>query len=236
MRTYQRNRSRTVVAVAIPPRAMLLLALGMATLWTAAMISSTGAGLAGWSLGSLFPQVEPLAQPAARPVPAAPPAVADREAIVELISVYRQRADEAWRQRLADAIYRESVAASVDPLIVASIIATESSFRSRAVSRAGAVGLMQLRPWVARHVADRSDVEWNGVETLYAPERNVRIGVLYYRELLERFDGDHEVALTAYNYGPTRVRRQLAEGTYGGSAYAEDILELYESMARRRSL
>jgi soluble lytic murein transglycosylase len=164
------------------------------------------------------------------------PADNDREAILELIGVYQRRADEAWKQRLVDAIYRESTAASVDPLMVASIIAAESSFRSRAVSRAGAVGLMQLRPFVAKQVAHRSEIEWNGVETLYTPDRNVQLGVLYYKELLERFEGDHEVALTAYNYGPTRVRRQLARGTYDGSNYALGILELYESIGRGNSL
>jgi len=225
-----------MVAAAVPPRAMLLLALGMATLWTAALISSTGSGLAGWSLGSLFPGTAPLAEPLERPVPAVRPDQVEREAILELIAAYRQRADESWRLRVADAIYRESLAASVDPLMVASIIAEESSFRSRAVSRAGAVGLMQLRPFVARHVAHESSIEWNGLETLFVPDDNVRIGVLYYKELLESFDGDHEVALTAYNYGPTRVRRQLAAGTYGGSAYAAGILQRYETMARKRSL
>ena len=73
-------------------------------------------------------------------------------------------------------------------------------------------------------------VEWNGVETLHRPDRNVRLGALYYRELLERFDGDHERALTAYNYGPTRVRRQIANGTYRGSSYARRVLELYSAI------
>ena len=235
MRRNQANRSRTLVAAAIPPRAMLLLALGMTALWTGAVLTATGAGLGGWSLGSLFPEAAPAAQPVAPPAPAVVRAESDREAIAELIAVYQRRADEAWKQQLADAIYRESVAVSLDPLIVASIIATESSFRSQAVSHKGAIGLMQLRPFVAKQVARQSEIEWNGVETLYAPDDNVRLGVLYYRELLQRFDGDHAVALTAYNYGPTRVRRQLSAGTYGGSDYAMGVLELYETMSRKRS-
>jgi len=226
-----------VVAAALPQRAMLLLALGMAALWTMAALAATDLDLGGWSFGSLLPEAAAPAQPAVQPFPPALlQARADREAIEELIGVYRERADEAWKQRLASAIYRESMAASIDPLMVASIIARESSFRSGAVSHAGAVGLMQLRPFVARQVARRSAVEWNGVETLYTPDHNLRLGVLYYRELLDRFGGDHAVALTAYNYGPTRVRRQLSKGTYGGSSYAVGVLELYESVSRNRAL
>lgn len=222
------------MAAAVPPRAMLLFALGMAALWAGAILSTTGTGLAGWSLASLFPERPGMVEPVAQPAPAVLQARADREAIADLIGVYQRRTDDAWRQQLADAIYRESLAVSLDPLMVASIIATESSFRSRAVSHAGAIGLMQLRPFVARQVAHQSEIEWNGVETLYAPDDNVRLGVLYYSELLQRFDGDHEIALTAYNYGPTRVGRQISSGTYGGSDYAVGVLELYESMSSRR--
>ena len=78
-------------------------------------------------------------------------------------------------------------------------------------------------------------MEWNGVATLHSPQRNVRLGILYYKELLDRFDGDAEVALTAYNYGPTRVRDQLTSGTYRGSSYASDILGMYESLSEKRS-
>jgi soluble lytic murein transglycosylase-like protein len=216
---------------------MLLLLLGMTALWAVAALSTTGVSLSGWNAGSFLPETVPPAKPAVQPFPPdLLQARADREAIADLIGVYQRKAGEAWTRRLADSIYRESRAASVDPLMVASIIATESSFRSRAVSRAGAVGLMQLRPFVARQVAHRSEVEWNGMETLYAPEHNLRLGVRYYKELLERFHGDHEVALTAYNYGPTRVSRQLTRGTFGGSSYAAGILERYEWMNRQRSL
>ena len=157
-----------------------------------------------------------------------------REVILDLVARHRRGASDAWRQRLADAIYAESTEAEVDPLMVASIVAKESSFKSQVVSHAGAVGLMQLRPFVARDVARRSRIEWRGIETLHSPEMNVRLGILYYKELIDRFDGDHTVALTAYNQGPTRVSRNLRQGTYAGSAYAERILGLYASIRDRR--
>ena len=92
------------------------------------------------------------------------------------------------------------------------------------------MGLMQLRPFVARDVAARRRIAWTGEETLYSPEVNVRLGVLYLTELIERFDGDLHKALTAYNYGPTRVSRMIRAGEYGGSRYAQAILERYERL------
>jgi soluble lytic murein transglycosylase len=159
----------------------------------------------------------------------------DRAAILGLVSEHRRGASERWRQTLADAIYEQSVAASVDPLMVASIVAKESSFRSRVVSHAGAVGLMQLRPWVARDVAQRERIEWRGETTLHDPELNVKLGIRYYQELMDRFNGDVHKALTAYNFGPTRVSRQLRHGTYSGSDYASRVVRLYGKLSSQRA-
>ena len=63
----------------------------------------------------------------------------------------------------------------------------------------------------------------------------MRLGIFYYQELMERFDGNAETALTAYNFGPTRVRHQLREGRYRGSRYALGILDLYEELRARRT-
>lgn len=160
--------------------------------------------------------------------------VEDRDRILTMVREHRRRASDSWREHLTDAIYQEAVSAEVDPLLVASIVATESSFKSRVVSRAGAVGLMQLRPFVARDVADRNDVEWSGLETLHSPRLNVRLGIVYYKELVQRFDGDATLALAAYNRGPSRVSGQLRNGTYRAGSYAETVLRLYASLDRDR--
>jgi soluble lytic murein transglycosylase-like protein len=159
----------------------------------------------------------------------------ERQAILEIVRAHRRRASDRWHRRLVRAIHQESQAARIDPLMVAAIVAKESSFKSRIVSRSGAIGLMQLRPFVARDLARRSEIAWRGPATLHEPELNVRLGILYYKELMELFEGDPGKALTAYNYGPTRVSRQLRDGTFSGSGYAQSILELYDSLDRRRA-
>ena len=158
-----------------------------------------------------------------------------RSAILSLAERHRVTGDRERLNLLADTIYRESLQNDIDPLLVAAIISMESSFRPAVVSEAGAVGLMQLRPFVAQDLAQRSALEWNGVETRHAPQLNVRLGILYYKELLHRFEGDPEIALTADLFGPTRVRRQIARGTYRGSSYADDILDLYSALSTRRA-
>lgn len=166
-------------------------------------------------------------QPNAQPI--------EREMILAMVRDYRQSSNPAWLAMVADAIYEESLRADVDPLLVASIVAKESSFRDRAVSAAGAVGLMQLRPFVADDVADRNDFEWSKPDSLCSPAINVRLGIQYYKELMELFQGDVATALTAYNYGPTLVGRQIRQGTYAHSAYAVSILSMYERLGVARN-
>jgi soluble lytic murein transglycosylase-like protein len=156
--------------------------------------------------------------------------------ILKLVRQYLPTADASWRQAIADAVYIESLAAGVDPLMIAAIIARESSFRSRAVSRAGAVGLMQVQPTVALDVVGRMGLEWRGLDTLHHPYLNVRLGVLYYQELVERFGGDLVTALAAYNRGPSCVSRELREGTFDDRRYADSVLSLYQRLDARRIL
>ena len=159
----------------------------------------------------------------------------DRQTILALVNEHRGDTDVEWRRHVSDVIYEEAMAVGIDPLLVAAIVARESSFRNRVVSHAGAVGMMQLRPFVARDLARQNDLEWQGRETLHRPELNVRLGASYYRKLIDRFEGDALLALAAYHRGPTRLRRQLNRGTFAGSRYALGVLGLYEALDSRRA-
>ena len=191
-----------------------------------------GIGLGGL-LGHMLPLRSGPVAVAQGTAPSSDRLDADHETILSVIRLHRG-SEDARTSTLADAIYRESLQAEIDPLLVTSIVAKESSFRSRVVSRAGAVGLMQLRPWVARDLAERNQLEWNGLDTLHDPSLNVRLGISYYKELVERFDGDEHKALAAYNRGPSRLSHQLRRGTYLGSRYAESILGFYEQLSASR--
>ena len=82
--------------------------------------------------------------------------------------------------------------------MVRAIIMAESRYNNSSVSRKGAKGLMQLMPGTAKYL---------GVKDILDPEENIHAGVRYFKSLLERFDGDVELALAAYNAGATNVRR-----------------------------
>jgi hypothetical protein len=157
----------------------------------------------------------------------------ERRVILRLARLHVSPSEFATCDLLADTIHSEAMAAGVDPLMVAAIVAKESSFRTAIVSPAGAVGLMQLRPAVAEDLALRRAIDWAGEGTLHAPQMNVRLGALYYRELLDRFDGNESMALTAYNFGPTRVSKDVREGTFAGSQFAAGVLQLYASLRNR---
>jgi soluble lytic murein transglycosylase-like protein len=113
--------------------------------------------------------------------------------------------------------------ATIQAALVRAVIAVESGFNPHAVSKKGAIGLMQLQPATARRY---------GVTNIYDPEQNVRAGARYLRDLLKRFDSNMELALAAYNAGEEAVER------YGRRippfretlSYVPNVLKVYQHL------
>jgi soluble lytic murein transglycosylase len=93
----------------------------------------------------------------------------------------------------------------VDPYLVAAIIREESQYDPRAVSRVGAVGLMQVMPATAQTVARSLGVPNVVREELFNQETNIRLGVGYLAQLLQQFSGNVMYTVAAYNAGPAAV-------------------------------
>jgi hypothetical protein len=98
----------------------------------------------------------------------------------------------------------------IDPHLILALIREESYFRPDAVSRARALGLMQLLLGTARRLARPDNMRLNR-QDLFKPELNVRLGCQYLKQLLDRYNGKVYLALAAYNAGEHRVDRWLRE-------------------------
>jgi soluble lytic murein transglycosylase len=129
--------------------------------------------------------------------------------------------------RVSVAIAAESSRAKLPMELVLALIQVESSGYNFAVSPVGAMGLMQLMPATAEGVARRIGLRWVGPAMLFDPVSNVRLGVRYLRELVDRY-GSVTTALAAYNWGPARVAERLRRGEPVPALYAQRVLSVYE--------
>lgn len=137
---------------------------------------------------------------------------------------------EKWQ--IADVIIKSGAEHGHDPYLLLAVIETESSYRSRVVSDKGAVGLMQIRPFVAFKLSRELDRRTIVKTALYDPATNVRLGAYYLAKLILEFDGDLTMALEAYNRGPSRLKRHLAESREIKTGYTRKVLRIRDDIKR----
>jgi soluble lytic murein transglycosylase-like protein len=130
------------------------------------------------------------------------------------------RSNVAFNQQDVDSAIDQAAARhNVDPNLVRSVIKVESNFNPNAVSRKGAMGLMQLMPSTARslHVTNPFD-----------PQQNVDAGVRHLKSLLESYGGNIKLSLAAYNAGAGAVARSSGVPRFAETQnYVRRITELY---------
>lgn len=102
-------------------------------------------------------------------------------------------------------IREKSALAGVDPYLVAGVMRQESAFSPGAVSRARARGLMQVLPSTGRRLARKLGLRRYRTAALFDPALNIRLGTVYLKQVLDRYEGRLEDALASYNAGPHRV-------------------------------
>ena len=128
-------------------------------------------------------------------------------------------------RELEPVIRRHSSQHQLHPALIRAVIKAESDFDPRAISRAGAIGLMQLMP----QTAVRLDVR-----DMFDPDDNVGGGTKYLRQLLDRFHGNLPLALAAYNAGARAVDRYQALPPFNETRqYVRKVLRYYRTFLVR---
>ena len=124
-------------------------------------------------------------------------------------------------------IIQTAIRYQVDPALVKAIIMAESGYNPRAISKKGAKGLMQLMPKTAQDL---------GVEDSFNPQQNISGGVRYFKQLMNRFNGDFKLALAAYNAGSTTVRRYKGVPPFKATKhYIKKVFKYYQLYKNQRT-
>jgi soluble lytic murein transglycosylase-like protein len=130
----------------------------------------------------------------------------------------KSRRKEAHVSGLDDIIQRAARRYDMNPGLIRAVIKAESNFNPNAVSHVGASGLMQLMPGTARDL---------GVSDSLDPEQNVMAGTRYLRRMLDRYNGDLDRALAAYNWGPGNVDKKGRSLPRETRSYLAKVKEFY---------
>jgi soluble lytic murein transglycosylase-like protein len=129
------------------------------------------------------------------------------------------RGHQASQEEIDSSIVMAAARHNVDPNLVRAVVKVESNFNSNAVSRKGAMGLMQLMPSTARELK---------VKNPFDPDQNVDAGVRHLKQLLENYGGDVDLTLAAYNAGSGAVARSAGVPHYAETQnYVRRITNLY---------
>jgi soluble lytic murein transglycosylase len=189
--------------------------------------------LAAFALGALAGSVRAeteiaLLEP---PAPAAEAAGPSPTALRAAVASEARHLGAELRDTITRAVARASREQGIPAFLLVALIAQESGFDPSA-ENGGALGLMQLRPFVAKDYAARRGLAWRGDASLHDPAQNVQLASGYLGELVARFES-LDLALAAYNKGPEAVKRDLRNDRIPRQEFVDDVMRRYERYQSR---
>ena len=177
----------------------------------------------------------PDAKPAILAAPvhaAAAPKPKELVAIYNVIKTNRPDISDAEAWKVSDVIWEESAKHNLDPILIAALIEVESGFQSLAVSPMGARGIMQIMPDVGKSIAREIGFTEEAGSGAFTPEHlddpvlNIKLGIYYLYGLQKSFRSLN-LALAAYNVGPTAMRDHLENETEAPIEFTNAVLSVY---------
>lgn len=152
-----------------------------------------------------------------------------KEKIVDYLKAKRVRAPEQRLKVIADRVYEESQEYDVDYRLILAVIKVESNFRSDAVSKMGARGLLQIKPSLARVISRDTGIPVKESKILNEPDKNIKIGVNHLSGLLDKFE-NLKTALHAYNVGIDRIKNKVSDTYAPDTPFTKKVLHEYYQM------
>ncbi|UCD16884.1 MAG: transglycosylase SLT domain-containing protein [Candidatus Zixiibacteriota bacterium] len=149
--------------------------------------------------------------------------------ILQVIEDFQIGFSDEEKAELVKVISSECDKYDYDPLFLMALILTESSFKRGQVSSVGARGLMQIRPFVGRSLADKIGIDWEGAQTLFRPELNIKMGSLHLFEMILKFR-DVRKAIVSYNLGETALRSRVRLNKPLPKSFLNKVMKNYEML------
>ncbi|HXH76227.1 MAG TPA: lytic transglycosylase domain-containing protein [Bacteriovoracaceae bacterium] len=134
-----------------------------------------------------------------------------------MLAIVTKRLPKAYKkdsEAITNVIIKEATLHSLDPFFVMAIISGESSFNPLAIGPVGEIGLMQLRASTGEWMAKVTKSPWKGEKSLKDPVTNIRLGTAYLAWLRQKFSGQGQLYVAAYNMGPSSVRNAVGRKIY----------------------
>jgi soluble lytic murein transglycosylase len=149
---------------------------------------------------------------------------------VQYLKGKKVTATDTKLKTIANSVYEESQKYAIDYRLILAVMKVESNFKSEAISRKGARGLLQIKPSLAKYIVKDTGMQEEGIISLHEPETNIKIGVNYLSKLLDMFE-DLASALHAYNAGPSKVKKVgAALNTAPTTGFTKKVMNEYQQI------
>jgi len=150
-------------------------------------------------------------------------------AMLLIVLIIENAAKSMFPLKYKDMVFKYAMEFEIDPYLVFAIMKAESSFNPKAVSRKGAVGLMQIAETTGEWGAKCLNLDNYSTDDLYDPDLNIRIGCWYLNRLMKEFDNELELVIAAYNGGSGNVNEWLKNRDYSSSGNRLDKIPFKET-------